>query len=253
MLKRLGLFTLVTAFLALFLMPIAIHADDFALPPPPDANEELLPPPPGDSGSGDMALPPPPSESTASAPGDELPPPPGDDAGALPPPPAESASNELPPPPGESSSDALPPPPGEEASSALPPPPPEESAAPAPIEEQTSAPAEETAPARVVKKAKTASSKSPKAVISDYSVKNGDSLWRISGKDSVYGNSFKWPLVFKANRAAIEDPDLIYPRQALKISKKFTADEEDDAIGKAKETPPFEPHAEPRKSLPIKY
>ncbi len=88
---------------------------------------------------------------------------------------------------------------------------------------------------------------------SKYSVRKGDSLWRISGKDSVYGDSFKWPLLFKANRANIDDPDLIYPRQALKVSKKFTEEEETDAVGKAKETPPYEPHSEPRKKLPIKY
>ncbi len=259
MLKKLGLFTLVTAFLALFfVMPIAVHADDFALPPPPDANEDLLPPPPGGAGMGDAALPPPPGESTASAPNDALPPPPGDDTGALPPPPGEEAGGALPPPPGEEAGGALPPPPAEEASGALPPPPgddtgalppppAEEASAPAPIGEEAKAPA---TPERVVKKSR---SKAPKAGTSNYSVKNGDSLWRISGKNSVYGNAFKWPLVFKTNRASIEDPDLIYPRQALKISKNFTSDEEDDAVGKAKETPPFEPHAEPRKSLPIKY
>ena len=247
MLKRLGLFTLVTAFLALFfVMPITVHADDFALPPPPDANEDLLPPPPGGSGMGDEALPPPPGESTASAPGDALPPPPGDDTGALPPPPGEEASGALPPPPGDDTG-ALPPPPGEETSGALPPPPAEEASAPAPIEEEANAPA---APESVVKKSK---SKAPKAGTSGYSVKHGDSLWRIAGKNSVYGNAFKWPLLFKTNRASIEDPDLIYPRQALKISKNYTSDEEDDAVGKAKETPPFEPHAEPRKSLPVKY
>jgi hypothetical protein len=86
-----------------------------------------------------------------------------------------------------------------------------------------------------------------------YSVHNGDSLWRISGRSSVYGDAFKWPLLFKANRDIIEDPDLIYPRQKLDIKKTYTESEMDDAVGKAKETPAFEPHSVPRKSLPIKY
>ena len=124
----------------------------------------------------------------------------------------------------------------------------------APVEKEVVAPAfvaEEEAPARVVKK--EVEVKAPSAGTGVYTVNKGESLWRISGKDSVYGNSFKWPLVFKANKTSIEDPDLIYPRQALKISKKFSADEEADAVGKAKETAPYEPHSEPRKSLPIKY
>jgi nucleoid-associated protein YgaU len=136
----------------------------------------------------------------------------------------------------------------------MPPPPAEESAAaaPAPIQEESKAPAEEQ-PVKVAKKKGSKGSEKVTAGTSKYSVKKGESLWRIAGKDSVYGDSFKWPLLFKANRANIDDPDLIYPRQALKISKKFNADEEADAVGKAKETPPYEPHSEPRKKLPIKY
>ena len=132
----------------------------------------------------------------------------------------------------------------------MPPPPAEDggTAAAPPIEQEQAAPVAEETPVKVTK-----AEKAPKAGSSKYSVRKGDSLWRISGKDAIYGDSFKWPLLFKANRASIEDPDLIYPRQALKVSKKFTADEEEDAVSKAKETPPFEPHSEPRKKLPIKY
>jgi nucleoid-associated protein YgaU len=115
------------------------------------------------------------------------------------------------------------PPPAEEASAGEAPPPPSEE------------------PAKVSKKG------------GRYSVASGDSLWRIAGRSSAYGNSFKWPLLFKANRDIIEDPDLIYPRQKLEVKKSYTESEMDDAVGKAKETPPFEPHSVPRKKLPIKY
>jgi hypothetical protein len=212
---------LISVFVLFLLMPLIVCAeDDFALPPPPDASEDLLPPPPGDSGGfgGDA----------------DMPPPPGDDMGDLDmaPPPDEEAGGDLPPPPDEGG-DELAPPPADEMAEEAPPPPGEEEMAPPPMEEE---------PAKVTKKPS-----------GRYSVAGGDSLWRISGKSVAYRDSFKWPLLFKANRDIIEDPDLIYPRQKLEIRKSYTEAEMEDAVGKAKETPPFEPHTVPRKSLPIKY
>jgi nucleoid-associated protein YgaU len=125
----------------------------------------------------------------------------------------------------------LPPPVEEMAEEELPPP--EEELAPPPLEEPEQA-------------ASTPSS-------SRYSVLSGDSLWRISGKSKIYGDSFMWPLLFKANKDIIEDPDLIYPRQKLLVKKNYSQPEIDDAVEKAKETPPYEPHTLPRKKLPIKY
>lgn len=180
----------------------------------------------------DFALPPPPDASD-----EMLPLPPGDDMGA-------GGDEDLPPPPGDEGGE-LAPPPMEEAFGDAPPPPDEEEMAPPPAEEDASAPPpmDEEEPAKVSKKSSGGK----------YVVKNGDSLWRISGRQSGYGDSFKWPLLFKANRDLIEDPDLIYPRQKLNLKKNYTKADMDDAVGKAKETPPFEPHSVPRKKLPIKY
>jgi nucleoid-associated protein YgaU len=86
-----------------------------------------------------------------------------------------------------------------------------------------------------------------------YIVKKGDSLWKIAGKSSVLGDSFDWPLLFKANRDQIEDPDLIDVKEDLSYDKEYSKDEIEEAVSKAKETPPFVPHAAPRKSLPVKY
>jgi hypothetical protein len=88
---------------------------------------------------------------------------------------------------------------------------------------------------------------------SSYVVKKGDSLWKISGKAAVLGDSFRWPLLFKANRDQIEDPDLIDAKLDLSYKKDYSKDEVEDAVKKAKDTPPFVPHAAPRKSLPVKY
>lgn len=50
-----------------------------------------------------------------------------------------------------------------------------------------------------------------------YTVVSGDNLWDISGKSSVYGNPYQWPLIYKANSDKIKDADLIYPGQTFAI------------------------------------
>jgi hypothetical protein len=88
---------------------------------------------------------------------------------------------------------------------------------------------------------------------SSYVVEKGDSLWKIAGKTSVLGDPFRWPLLFKANRDQIIDPDLIEPDQDLTWKDSYTTDEVNDAEQKAGDTPPFTPHSKPRKMLPLKY
>lgn len=61
------------------------------------------------------------------------------------------------------------------------------------------------------------------AVIS-YNVVKGDHLWGIAGKKDHYGNSFAWPVIYKANRDQIKNPDLIYPNQVFKVPP-LTAEE----------------------------
>lgn len=50
-------------------------------------------------------------------------------------------------------------------------------------------------------------------------VKKGECLWYIAGYEEIYGNPLKWPLIYKANKDKIKDPDLIYPGQALAIPR----------------------------------
>jgi len=88
---------------------------------------------------------------------------------------------------------------------------------------------------------------------SQYVVKAGDSLWKIAAKGKVLGDAFRWPLIFKANRDQIQDPDFIETRQDLSFKKNYTKQEIDDAVKKAQITPPFEPRKQPRKVLPIQY
>ena len=67
----------------------------------------------------------------------------------------------------------------------------------------------------------------------EYTVVRGDNLWDISGKDSIYGNPYQWPLIYKANADQIKDADLIFPGQVFSIPNA-SATEIDAAIQHAK-------------------
>ncbi|HVZ80819.1 MAG TPA: hypothetical protein VHE12_08480 [bacterium] len=93
--------------------------------------------------------------------------------------------------------------------------------------------------------------KAAKPAQSTYSVSKGDCLWAISGK--VYEDPFQWPLLFKANRDQIHDPDLIYPQQVFQVEKGLEAEDIQKAKKLAGNTPQYVPHSQPRASLPINY
>ena len=84
-------------------------------------------------------------------------------------------------------------------------------------------------------------------------MKHHDSLWKIAGMGSVYGDNFKWPLLFIANRDKIHDPDIIKPEWSLVVKTDWPKEKMDDAVAKAKETGPYVPHTTEREKLPIEY
>jgi nucleoid-associated protein YgaU len=59
----------------------------------------------------------------------------------------------------------------------------------------------------------------PKYYEDDYTVKRGDYLAKISGYDFIYNDATKWPIIYRANRDQIKDPNLIHPNQVLKIPR----------------------------------
>ena len=64
-----------------------------------------------------------------------------------------------------------------------------------------------------------------------YTVQEGDSLWRITGMEKIYGNPIYWPIVYEANDDRIADPDLIYPGQEFVIPRDVTVAEMDSRMG----------------------
>lgn len=65
----------------------------------------------------------------------------------------------------------------------------------------------------------------PKAIYTEYNVERGDYLWKISGKQDIYGDPYQWMRIYSYNRDQIKDPDLIYPQQIFKIQREVGPDE----------------------------
>jgi len=61
--------------------------------------------------------------------------------------------------------------------------------------------------------------KLPKAVYDKYTVVVGDYLWKISDKPDIYDDPMQWMRIYSVNTDQIDDPDLIFPEQILKIQR----------------------------------
>lgn len=53
------------------------------------------------------------------------------------------------------------------------------------------------------------------ATVEYYEVQKGDSLWKIA--TNAYGDGNRHPDIFEANKEVIQNPDLIFPGQMLRI------------------------------------
>ena len=74
---------------------------------------------------------------------------------------------------------------------------------------------------------------------SSHRVAKGECLWVISGYKDIYNDPFEWPLIYKANKNQLKDPDLIFPGQDLQISRDNTEREKTQAIKFAKTRGPW--------------
>lgn len=59
----------------------------------------------------------------------------------------------------------------------------------------------------------------PPARPGSYTVTDGETLWTIAARPSIYHDPLLWPLLYKANRDQIKDPRQIYPGQVLTIPR----------------------------------
>lgn len=73
-----------------------------------------------------------------------------------------------------------------------------------------------------------------------------DCLWRIAEYDFIYNNPWKWPIIYKANKSQIKDPDLIYPGQIFDIPEldkngnPIMIEESETNKAEIHEQPPFQ-------------
>ncbi|MBN1348537.1 LysM peptidoglycan-binding domain-containing protein [candidate division KSB1 bacterium] len=58
-----------------------------------------------------------------------------------------------------------------------------------------------------------------------YTVIKGDYLWKISKKETIYGDPYQWIRIYTYNRDQIKNPDLIFPEQVFKIQQQFADNE----------------------------
>ena len=56
-------------------------------------------------------------------------------------------------------------------------------------------------------------------VVRQWTVRRGDSLWRIASDPEVYGRGYRWLEIYEANKNVITDPDLIFPDQIFVIPR----------------------------------
>ncbi|UCF79396.1 MAG: LysM peptidoglycan-binding domain-containing protein [Candidatus Eiseniibacteriota bacterium] len=59
----------------------------------------------------------------------------------------------------------------------------------------------------------------PRGFPKEWVVYAGEYLSKIAGYWEIYDNSSEWPRIYEANKDQISDPDLIYPKQVLKIPR----------------------------------
>jgi nucleoid-associated protein YgaU len=80
-------------------------------------------------------------------------------------------------------------------------------------------PAKVAAEAEPVKQESLPTKRTGGSTATSHVVKKGECLWWIAQYVEVYNDAWQWPRIYEANRDQIEDPDLIFPGQVLRIPR----------------------------------
>ena len=79
-----------------------------------------------------------------------------------------------------------------------------------------------------------AASASATDAVTTYTVKPGDTLWRIAARPAIYANAEYWPLIYRANRNRLPSPDRLMAGQKLTIPRDPSPGEIDAAVNYAR-------------------
>lgn len=71
--------------------------------------------------------------------------------------------------------------------------------------------------------------KTRKKALTEYTVQTGENLYSIAARTNIYHEGLLWPLIYKANRDQIKDPQQIFPDQTLTITRNHSDDEKEKA------------------------
>jgi LysM repeat protein len=74
-----------------------------------------------------------------------------------------------------------------------------------------------------------------------YKVKKGETLIDIAQRREIFNDKYMWPLIYKANRDQMRDPQLVYPGQVLAIPRDLSFEEIIEARKQTKAPPPYIP------------
>lgn len=76
---------------------------------------------------------------------------------------------------------------------------------------------------------------------SRYKVKKGETMADIAGRREIFNDTYMWPLIYKANRDQIRDPNIVYPGQELTIPRDIKLEDIIEARKQADAPSPYTP------------
>ncbi len=80
------------------------------------------------------------------------------------------------------------------------------------------------------------------SAVKEHVVKKGECLWWIAEYEDIYNDPFMWPIIYKANKESIGNPDMIYPEQTFVIPREgYTMTEIKEARRRAGAPYPYTP------------